>query len=105
MRYAIQRNGTDPLRERLLDELQRAIEALPKDARFSVVVYSESYATWAGEMTAAKKSAKKKASAPAKAKKKLMVQRCRTRGFSRSSWLNASISRTSCGLVLNPRTW
>ena len=42
-------------------EDDRAIEALPKDALFNIIVYSESYAAWQEEMTTAKKSAKSKA--------------------------------------------
>jgi len=42
-------------------QLHRAIEALPKRALFGVVVYSESYAVWEDELSAATPRNKKKA--------------------------------------------
>ncbi|MHC4952609.1 MAG: VWA domain-containing protein [Planctomycetota bacterium] len=42
-------------------QLHRAIESLPKDAVFGIVVYSESYAVWANELSAASSRNKKKA--------------------------------------------
>lgn len=42
-------------------QLHRAVHALPKDAVFNIVVYSESYKVWTDEMTAASKGNKKKA--------------------------------------------
>ena len=44
-------------------QLHRAIDALPDDARFNVVVYSESYAVWNEGMSEASSRAKKKAHA------------------------------------------
>ena len=42
-------------------QLHRAIEALPADAVFNLVLYSESYKTWAEQMTAATPKGKAKA--------------------------------------------
>jgi len=42
-------------------QLHRAIEVLPKDAVFAIVVYSESYAVWTDELTPATPRSRKKA--------------------------------------------
>jgi hypothetical protein len=42
-------------------QLQRAIAALPADATFDVIVYSESYRVWQPQMTAASPKSKKEA--------------------------------------------